>query len=61
MTNLGYLRWLLTGHGNAITGRVGSVQFPQASLGLRLQGISSLWQKRAWFRWMPWRKAVSCT
>jgi hypothetical protein len=38
MTNLSYfLPGLLTGHGNAITGRLGLVQFPQASLGPRLQ------------------------
>jgi hypothetical protein len=38
MTNSGYfLPGLLTWHGNAITGLVGLVQFPQASRGQRLQ------------------------
>ena len=40
MTNSSYfLPGLLTGHGNAISGRVGVVQFPKASLDPRLQNI----------------------
>jgi hypothetical protein len=40
MMNLSYfLPGLLTGRGNVITGRVGLVRFPQASLGPHLQNI----------------------
>jgi hypothetical protein len=39
MTNLSYLPGRLTGHGNAITDRVGLVQFPQASLGTSSQNM----------------------